>query len=169
MTIQETGRILSCITAVYPAFLKDRDPKLIGEIWQRIFADVPYKQVEQAVTVFIATDVRGFPPTPGAINMWIMKAREAEEMTADEAWERVARAASRGTYNSGEEFEKLPPDIQKIVCSPRQIYEWAQMDCTEFNTVIASSFKRSWRARQEQKREMGVYLPAWEEKRRLKG
>ncbi len=165
MNMQETSYILSCITAVYPSFLKDRDPKFLKEIWQRIFCNVPREQVEQAVTAFIASDTKGFPPTPGAINDWIMKARQKDELTADEAWALVARAASRGTYNSREEFEKLPPDVQKIVCSPRQIYEWAQVDCTEFNTVVASCFKRSWRARQEQKREMGVYLPVWEQSR----
>ena len=162
MNMAETSYILSCITAVYPAFLKDRDPKLLKELWQRIFSRVPCGQVEQAVTAYIASDRKGFPPTPGAINDWIMRMRQKDELTEDEAWAMVARAASRGTYNSREEYEKLPPDVQKIVCSPRQIYDWAQMDCTEFNTVVASVFKRSWRARQEQRRELGVYLPAAE-------
>ena len=169
MNMQETSYILSCITAVYPSFLKDRDPKFLKEIWQRIFTNVPCGQVEQALTAYIATDTKGFPPTPGAINAWIAKAVQKDEMTEDQAWDLVARAASRGIYNSREEFEKLPPDIQKIVCSPRQIYEWAQMDCTEFNTVIASGFKRSWRVRQEKKRELGVFLPAYERDRLPKG
>ena len=29
------------------------------------------------------------------------------------------------------------------------LYEWAQLDSGEVNTVIAACFKRSWRARQE--------------------
>jgi hypothetical protein len=169
MNRQETCRILSCITAVYPSFLKDRDPKVLEEIWYGIFSRVPYEEVRDAMTAFFASDTKGFPPTPGVINAWIMEARNVHEMTEDEAWRLVARAASRGTYNSLEEFEKLPPEVQQIVCSPRQIYEWANMDCSEFNTVIAASFKRSWRVRQEKKKELGVFLPVFEEARRLRG
>ena len=32
--------------------------------------------------------------------------------------------------------------------------EWAQMDSSEVNTIIAACFKRSWRARQELKQEL---------------
>ena len=159
MNIRETGRILSYITAIYPGFLKDRDPKILTEVWQRVFAAVPYTDVERALSAFIATDVKGFPPTPGAVNALLVKSAQLYEPTEDQAWMRLLRAISRGLYNSGEEFSKLPKEIREIVGSPRQLYEWAQLDASEVNTVIASSFKRSWRVRQELKRELGPLLP----------
>ena len=55
---------------------------------------------------------------------------------------------------SREEYEKLPPDIREIVGNSRMLHEWAQMDSSEVNTIIAAGFKRSWRARQELKQEL---------------
>ena len=150
MNIRETGRILSYITAIYPGFLKDRDPKILTEVWQRVFAAVPYTDVERALSAFIATDVKGFPPTPGAVNALLVKSAQLYEPTEDQAWVRLLRAISRGLYNSQEEFDKLPKDIQRIVGSPRMLFEWAHMDSDDVNKVIAAHFKRSWRTRQEQ-------------------
>ena len=149
MDMNETKRILADITAMYPSFIKDRDPAVLSRVWQRLFANTPYVLVNQALYAFLNTDVKGFPPTPGALNDIIRKARQLNGPTEDDAWLKVYKAISRGLYNSREEFDKLPPDIRQIVGSPRMLYEWAQMDRSEVNSVIAACFKRSWRARHE--------------------
>ena len=153
MNMKETKRILAAITAIYPAFVKDRDPEVLSRIWQQVFASTPYSLVNQALSAFLATDVKGFPPTPGALNTFIRKTRQLKEPSEDDAWVKVYKAISRGLYNSQEEFDKLPPDIQRIVGSPRMLYEWAHMDSDDVNKVIAAHFKRSWRARQELKQD----------------
>ena len=150
----ETKRILAAITAIYPTFTRDRDAAVLAQVWQQVFAATPYLLVNQALTAFIATDTRGFPPTPGALNAYIMKTEQLKGPTENDAWARVYKAISRGLYNSREEFDKLPQDIREIVGSPRMLYEWAQMDSSEVNSVIAAGFKRSWRTRQELKREL---------------
>lgn len=154
MDMKETKRILADITAMYPSFIKDRDPRVLSLVWQQVFANTPYPLVNQALYAFFSTDVKGFPPTPGALNAFIRKIQQLNAPSEDEAWIKVYKAISRGLYNSREEFDKLPPDIRKIVGSPRMLYEWAQMDSSEVNGVIAACFKRSWRARQELKQEL---------------
>ena len=149
MDMKETRRILAAIQAIYPSFTKDRDPNVLSQVWQQVFVNTPYPLVNQALNAFIATDVKGFPPTPGALNAFIRKVQQLNGPTEDDAWIKVYKAISRGLYNSQEEFDKLPPDIQRIVGSPRMLYEWAQMDRSEVNSVIAACFKRSWRARHE--------------------
>ena len=149
MDMTETRRILAAIQAIYPSFTKDRDPAVLSRVWQQVFANTPYPLVNQALNAFIATDTKGFPPTPGALNAFIRKARQLQGPTEDDAWIKVYKAISRGLYNSREEFDKLPPDIQKIVGNPRMLFEWAHMDSDDVNKVIAAHFKRSWRARQE--------------------
>ena len=156
MTLEETVRILAAIAIVYPS-IRDRDSELLAQIWHQVFAAVPYAEVNQALGAFFASDTRGFPPTPGAVNAFVRKARQMNEPSENEVWARVIKAASRGTYNSREEFEKLPEDIREIVGSPRMLYEWAQMDPNELNAVIAPGFKRSWRARQDLRREVEPY------------
>jgi hypothetical protein len=159
VTQDETGRILSTISEVYPSFRKDRNIRATQAVWARIFANTPYSQVEQALLSYIATDAKGFPPVPGALNERIHQARELAGLNENEAWMLVLRAISRGIYNSAEEFEKLPEDIRRIVGAPRQLYEWAFLDSHEVNTVIASNFKRSWRARKEAEKLLGPAFP----------
>ena len=155
MNENETGKILSVISEMYPSFRKDRNIDATARVWQKIFEHTPYAAVEQALMAYIATDTKGFPPVPGAINERIMQARELSGLTENDAWVLVLKAVSRGIYNSREEFEKLPEEVQRIVGHPRQLYEWAMMDAGDVNTVIASTFRRSWRARKEAERALG--------------
>ena len=148
MDMKETKRILAAITAIYPNFIKDRDPNTLSQVWQQVFANTPYSLVNQALNAFIATDVKGFPPVPGALNEIIRKAQQLNGPTEDDAWFKVYKAISRGLYNSREEFDKLPKDIQDIVQSPRMLFEWAHMDSDDVIKVVAAQFKRSWRDRQ---------------------
>ena len=150
MDMKETRRILAAIQAIYPSFTKDRDPNVLSQVWQQVFTNTPYPLVNQALNAVIATDIKGFPPPPGALNAFIRKAQQLNGPTEDDAWIKVYKAISRGLYNSQEEFDKLPPDIQRIVGSPRMLFEWAHMDSDDVNKVIAAHFKRSWRTRQEQ-------------------
>lgn len=145
MTKADTAKILSMISEMYPSFRKDRNPEITLSVWQRIFQDQPYALVENALMAYIASDVKGFPPQPGALNAFINQAAASLEPSETEAWRMVIRAARRGLYNSHEEFAKLPPSIQRIVGSPEQIYEWAGMSVEDMNTVVASHFKRAYR------------------------
>ena len=156
MNLEETVRILASVAIVDPA-IRDRDSELLAQVWQQVFADVPYAEVNRALGAFFATDTKGFPPTPGAVNAFVRKARQLNEPSENEVWALVVKAASRSTYYSREEFEKLPEDVREIVGSPRILYEWAQADPREMNTVIAAGFRRAWRERQELKRELGLY------------
>lgn len=158
MNKSETGKILAVISEIYPSFRKDRNIEATAAVWQQIFDRTPYELVSRALTAYIATDTKGFPPVPGALNERICLIREAEEMDENEAWSLVYRAMCRGIYNSGEEFRKLPEEIRKIVGHPRQLHEWAMLDAHEVSTVIASNFRRSWRARKETQKALG-YTP----------
>ncbi len=159
MNLTETQRILASIQAVYPSFIKDRDIDVLEQVWLQVFANVPYEEVNRALGLFFASDAKGFPPTPGAVNAYIRKAQQLEAPSEHQAWAKLLKAVSRGLYNSTEEYEKLPEDIREIVGHPRVLYEWAQLSTSEMNTVIAPGFLRSWRARQELKRELdGMFM-----------
>ena len=155
MNEQETGKILAVISEVYPSFRKDRNIQATQDIWLTIFRETPYELVSQALMSYIATDTKGFPPVPGALNERIFQMRELNGMNENEAWSLVYKALRRGIYNSREEFDKLPEEIRKIVGDPSQLHEWALLDTHEVSTVIASGFKRSWRARMEIKKSLG--------------
>lgn len=65
----------------------------------------------------------------------------------------MSAALRNSLYNSDDEYRKLPQVIQRIVGSPSVLREWAQSDINELQTVIASNFQRSYRARAKGERE----------------
>ena len=63
-----------------------------------------------------------------------------------EAWDLVTRAAARSTYYAQEEFDKLPLPVQRTLGSPATLWSSAAVDVSQLQTVIASHFKRDYRA-----------------------
>jgi|AGTN01.1.fsa_nt_gi Loader and inhibitor of phage G40P. len=148
MTLIETGMIMSILQAAYPQFYKnqtDEERAAALNLWASIFVDDNSSIVTAAVKALIETDEKGFPPHIGAVKARIRQLTEPPQMTELEAWALVSRAASRGTYDATEEFDRLPRMIQKALGSPNTLREWAQVESDIFQTVIQSNFMRSFR------------------------
>lgn len=157
MTYDETLTIMSVLKAAYPNYYKDMrrsDADAIVSLWVEMFKDDPVEIVAVAVKAHIATDKKGFPPHIGAIKEAIVKLTSSNEMTELEAWGCVLKATQNSKYNSAEEFAALPPVVQRIVGSPNQLREWAMMDSETVNSVVASNFQRSYKARAANEREV---------------
>lgn len=156
MTLEETSRLMTMIQSIYPRFQEGRDIRLTTAIWQRLFEDDDLKTVSVAFSAFVATDTRGFPPAPGMLKELIQQARDeaGEAMTDTQAWALVHRAVGRGLYNSQEEFDKLPPLCRQVVGNPAMLREWAAMDESTVESVIASNFMRTYRSRAASARQM---------------
>lgn len=156
MTRAETLAIMSVLKAAYQNFYKDMsrdEAESIVSLWMEMFKDDPAEVVAMAVKAFIASDRKGFPPHIGAIKDSIVKLKTSDELTEQEAWELVRRACSNSNYGAKEEFDKLPPVVRRLVGSPNQLREWAMMDSDTLNSVVASNFQRSYKARAASERE----------------
>lgn len=156
MNFEETGKILAVIKKNYPHAYKDftrEEKEDLIVLWQEMFADDDYGVVGAAVKSYIATDTKGFAPVIGQIKELIRKITEPNEMSEQEAWGYVAKALRNSGYNSAEEFEKLPAQIQRVVGSPSQLRDWALMDSDTVQSVVASNFQRSYRARAKSDKE----------------
>ena len=150
MTKEETGKILAVVNAYYPYFFREMNAdgkRAIIDLWARQFAEYDYMLVNSALDAYIATDEQGRAPNVGILKALIRKMAEPEEMTEQEAWGLVSKALRNSNYNSQAEFDKLPEQLQRIVGSPAQLREWALMDADTVQSVIASNFQRSYRAR----------------------
>ena len=162
MTYDETLTIMSVLKAAYPNYYKDMrrsDADAIVALWVEMFKDDPVEIVAVAVKAHIATDKKGFPPHIGAIKEAIVKLNTSDEMTELEAWALVNKATKNSTWNAKEEFDKLPPVIQRLVGSPQQLRDWAAMPADTINSVVASNFQRSYKARAANEREF-LALPS---------
>ena len=155
MTAYETGAVMDVLTAAYPQFYAkvgaDDMAKTIA-LWAEMFKDDDVSIVKIALKALIATDEKGFPPHIGAVKAKIRQLTQDEPLSETAAWALVSKAIRRSTYYSHEEFDKLPPVIQRVVHSPEQLREWAMAEGDSLETVIASNFQRSYReiSRREQ-------------------
>lgn len=167
MTREDTIKILSVLRGAYPAFYRDitkQEAESTIALWLSMFDEEPYELVGAAVKAFISGDSKGFPPAIGQIKERIRQITQPEEMTEQEAWSYVSKALRNSTYGSAEEFAKLPPEVQAVVHDPGQLRQWALAEADEVETVIASNFMRSFRAKQKATRE---YLALPTEVKRL--
>lgn len=144
----ETMKILSVLRVAYPMFYNGigaEDAAAATELWERILGDYDYSVVSAAVTAIISTSTSTYPPVPGVVVDMIHTLTEDRKMEGSEAWGLVKKALRNGLYGFHEEFQNLPPAIQKAVGSENQLREWAMMDTEELNTVVASNFQKSFR------------------------
>lgn len=157
MTEEETLKILAVLRGAYPQFYRSMDKKeavSIVSLWHGMFSDDDYLVVGAAVKTLIASDDKGFPPTVGQVKAKIRLLTEPEEVTEMEAWGIVMKAIRNSGYNSVEEFQKLPPVLQRVVGNPAQLKEWSQTDSETVQSVVSSNVQRSYRARATQDREL---------------
>lgn len=156
MTREDTIKILSVLRGAYPAFYRDitkQEAESTIALWESMFDEEPYELVGAAVKAFISGDGKGFPPSIGQIKERIRLITQPEEMTEQEAWTYVSKALRNSTYGSVEEFAKLPPEVQAVVHDHGQLRQWAMSTAEEVETVIASNFMRSFRAKQKASKE----------------
>lgn len=162
MNRTETIKIMAVLRAAYPQYYdKQSQEDLHGiiNLWTEMFSDDPYDIVALAVKALIKTRQSSYPPTIGEISAKILQITTPPEISELEAWAMVSNALRNSGYNSVKEFEKLPPIVQKIVGSPSQLREWSQMESATVNSVVASNFQRSYKARAKNERDY-MALPA---------
>ena len=156
MNLVETAKLMAVLETAYPMFYakktqQEREDAI--RLWAEMFADEPGEVVAMAVKALIKSRVSTFPPGIGEITEKIQQITQPDQMTEMEAWNHVVKAVGNSAYNSGEEYQKLPPVVQRLVGSPSQLREWAVMDNETFNSVVASNFQRSYKVRAKNERD----------------
>lgn len=142
MTRDEVKNILRVINATYQNF-KTENVTETTDAWYFFLADYDYNRIAIALKTYVTTQGSGFPPKVDQLIALANKTAEYSQISEAEAWALVYKALSNSAYHSREEFEKLPPLIQKAVGSPNQLYLWATS--TDFNHGVESSnFKRQY-------------------------
>ena len=121
------------------------------ELWFDMLQDLDYQQASVGLKIYIATNK--FPPAISDIRAYAMRVKELQELNEMEAWSLVKKAIRNGGYNSVEEYEKLPPLVQKAVGLPSQLREWA-LDENYSEAVVMSSFQKAYRFELQKKQEI---------------
>lgn len=150
MNKSETSKIIAVLMASYPNFLNNKtatDIQATINVWDEMLKDYSYQEVSIAVKTCIVQDKSNFAPSIGqVINKIIGFKNQGTELTEQEAWNLVSRATKNSAYHATEEYEKLPEVVKQIV-TPSQLKEWSQMDIDSVQSVVASNFMRSYKAK----------------------
>lgn len=152
MTIQEVKKLLFAINAAFPNY-KPQNPEETALIWADLLGDQDANNIFAAFKVYTRTDKSGFAPSVGQLIQGAkdLQDKTSNELSASEAWGIVYKAICRSGDNAQEEFDKLPPEVQKAVGLPGQLRAWAMDD--QFNEGVASSnFRRAYTTVLERKR-----------------
>lgn len=157
MTRDEVIQIMSVLRGAYPQFYRNiekREALNTIALWEDMFRDDDPILVGAAVKSIIASDDKGFPPTIGQVKTKMASLVRQDEMTEQEAWNIISKATKNGIYGSKEEFEKLPPVLQKLVGSAEQLRTWAMMDSETLHSVVSSNIQRSYKVVKERQRQL---------------
>lgn len=155
MTREDVKKLIAVVTATYPNHFRNYTGQEIDNMvsaWVRVMMDVDYKTADRGLTVYLRSDTKGFPPSPGQIIECMRLLEPDNSMNEMEAWSLVERAVRNSGYASTEEFNKLPQIIRRVIRSPTRLKEWSQMDMADFQTVEQSNFMRSYRAELEREK-----------------
>ena len=135
--------VMAVIKEFYPSFHKDKTSQQIQvsvNLWHEMFKDDDGNQVLAAVKAFVATDTKGFPPSVGQIKQRLVQLNAPDMLDEAEAWTQVWKAIQNSGYHAGEEFKKLNPIVQRVVCKPEVLKSWSMLPADEVQTIIASNF-----------------------------
>ena len=144
MTKNEVVKLLMTIQTFYPNYQVENKEFTINA-WYSIIGDCDYKPMEKALRAYITTDTSGFAPSIGQLINKLHEVQSPQELNEMEAWSLVSKALRNGYYGAVEEFNKLPPLVQKAVGSPDNLRNWAQTDSESIENVVQSNFMRTYR------------------------
>lgn len=143
MTREETVKIIRIMVDSYPNY-KPNDISETVNVWCMMLSDYTYEQVSIALKAYITSDTSGFAPAIGQLIAKIQSVTQPHELNEIEAWALVSKAIRNSSYNSVEEYAKLPPLVQKAVGLPEQLRTWA-IDENYNEEVVMSHFCRCFR------------------------
>ena len=154
MTRDDVIKMLTLLKAAYPAFyskMSSRDADDAISLWIEMFSGDDPRIIALAVKDCIETH-DGYPPTIAAIKKCEKQLVKSvsDAPSVDELWVIFLKACSNGIYGACDEFNKLPPILQRFAGTPRALYDYATMDSETLNSVVRGQFFKRVQAMQEQ-------------------
>lgn len=152
MTKNQVKQIVVFLQFSFPNWkLGERQEEAV-DVWWMLLKDYPADKIMMAAKVY-ATSGSHFAPSVGELIAMVKQPSRIAEISESEAWDMVVKACANGGYGYHEEFTKLPQEIQKAIGSERTLQAWATARIDQFQTVIQSNFRRSYREIMDKKHE----------------
>ena len=137
MEREEVKKLLMTLDVTYSNF--KLDPATLSftvDSWLMFLGAYDTNEIMVALKTFINTSNSPFAPAPSELIGLINTPNELAEIEGAKAWDMVRKAIGRSTYNSLEEFNKLPPEIQRAVGSAETLHCWATNEYYSDSTTM---------------------------------
>lgn len=144
MTRNETVKIIRIMCDCYPNYKPSNLSETV-DVWNMMLEEYSYSQISTALKTYVHSDTSGFAPSIGQLINKLHEVQSPQELNEMEAWMLVSKALRNGYYGAVEEFNKLPPLVQKAVGSPDNLRNWALTDSKSIENVVQSNFMRTYR------------------------
>ena len=144
MTRDETVKIIRIMCDCYPNYKPSNLSETV-DVWNMMLEEYSYSQISTALKTYVHSDTSGFAPSIGQLINKLHEVQSPQELNEMEAWSLVSKALRNGYYGAIEEFNNLPPLVQKAVGSPDNLRNWSQTDTNSIENVVQSNFMRSYR------------------------
>lgn len=149
MTFKEFGQLADAIKTYFPRDNMLPTPAAM-ELWYDMLKDIDYQTAYIGLKNHVATSK--FAPTIADIRNGVA-IKQPHELNEMEAWVLVSKAIRNSSYNSVDEYAKLPPAVQKAVGLPDQLRIWA-IDENYNEEVVMSQFQRCYRTELKRQEEI---------------
>lgn len=144
MIFEETYKILKRIGHIWVGFEdKMTEPLETAREWHKTLSKYDFELCNQAIEAYIELGNVAFAPSLPQLVQWMNKTKAIKEdaPSKHELFAMIQKAASNSIYNSGAEFNKLPPILQQWVGTPSALRSFA-LDYERLNTVIRNAFMK---------------------------
>lgn len=153
MTKDEVRAMMMYLDAAYRHFYEGANQSNVLDVWADVFKDEDKDIVARACRNYVKNNQ--YPPTVAGIMEQVKLIKNPE--TDTDLWILIEKAARNGTYNSAEEFAKLPPECQSFIGDAAALKDLAQTDMGTMNTVVKGQFlKRVEAIKQHQEVQRGL-------------
>ena len=145
MTREQTVDLVRSVVSLYPNWKPENLTETVNA-WHWALEEYPAEAVKGALQIYLKTNNSGFAPSVSQLITSMYAPIENDQLTEGEAWYLVKKAMNGSAWNAQENFDKLPPLVQRAIGSPTVLRQWGLTDSDEVNTVIMSNFQRTYKA-----------------------
>lgn len=159
MTRDEVVVILGMIKTAYPSFYKEMSKQEMYntiDLWSEMFKNDKSEIITLAVKSLISKSE--YAPSIATIKNEAFRL-QSNDITPIELWNKLKKAISNSTYNSVEEYNKLPEQVKRFVGSPNALRDLAQNDATTNDTIVKGQFLKQIENIKAQEKQEKMMLP----------
>lgn len=147
----ETSTILKLLCGAYPGKEQVYMTRLTLDVWSRSLWDLPFADVEHAVTAWILSEP--WPPTIADIRAKCYNLGSEPDVTASQAWEQLLRALRHAYAPESRDVWESLPDLTRLVVGGYSTYRaWGNTETTSLESVQRPMFVKRFEEYQRRKR-----------------